>query len=377
MRIALFTTSFAPTVGGAEKQANLLADGLSRRGHQVVLFAPQAREGWTEPKRRYEVVRYVRLRSKTWLTRGWVSRLLGSLHAAKRFDVVHAHGVYPAAWLVARWCEKSGVPLVVRAYGGDILPGEETQQHWLRRLRTRKALQQAIVLLAQNSELGSLLAEASGASDRVIPLRNGVEVDLFAQDCKQVTEMRSRFGIYALTLSTFYKKKGLDVLLEAWAIVISHDFAKDCKLVICGHGPLEGQLKMQATRLGVNDSVIFLSGVNGEEKVALLQAARCYVSSARREPFSNAMLEALAAGCWLVATRTGGNIEIVQQSGRGELVPVEDAASLAKALCQSLQEDRCLHDRSSRMSAATPFSLELMLDNYEQEVLERCAVVGK
>ena len=368
MRIAIFTTSFYPTVGGAEKQAEMLARGLQQLGHEVVLFAPMPKYKNFKELDGIPIVRYPALRSKTWLLRSRVSALR-RIHQQNPFALVHAHGAYPAAWIVADWCVKNAVALAVRPYGGDILSNEEMQSFWLRRWRTRHALARANFLIAQNSELESLLSDYASKNAVVVRIRNGVEVDKYATSVPEAQDFRNRLGTFALTLSNFYEKKGLDTLLFAWAILQqkSHKHL----LVICGHGPLEHYLRELCVDLGIEHSVLFMGNVSGRDKIALLQACTCYVSSARREPFSNALLEALAAGAWLVATRTGGNIEVIEQTKRGELVAPEEPAELANVLLRCLENPPPALCEEQRRAVAAPFDWRHSIEKYQNEIIAR------
>jgi glycosyltransferase involved in cell wall biosynthesis len=368
MRIAIFTTSFYPTIGGAEKQADMLARGLQEKGHDVVVFAPEPKIKNFREQGGIQVVRYPRLRSKNWFLRGCLAPLLKA-HRETPFALIHAHGAYPAAWVVADWCKREFIPLAVRAYGGDILPDEEIQSSWLRRWRTRRSLASAKFLIAQNAELEEILAGFAGKNTTVIRIRNGVDIANFAKSQPASADFRASLGSYALTLSNFYEKKGLEILLKAWATVTAR--APRHRLVICGHGPLENSLRQLRKNLGLEDTVDFMGNVRGAEKVALLQACTCYVSSARREPFSNALLEALAAGAWLVATRTGGNIEVIEETKRGELVAPEDPAELANALLRCLENPPPALCEEQRRAVAAPFDWRHSIEKYQNEIIAR------
>ena len=127
-----------------------------------------------------------------------------------------------------------------------------------------------------------------------------------------------------LTLSRLHEKKGLDVLLAALAEL------PGCVAWIAGDGPLEGELKALATKLGVAGRVRFLGWRT--DRGALLGAADICVLPSRWEPFGTVMLEAWAAGTPLVAAASQGPAALINDDVNGLLVPVDDAPALAAAL---------------------------------------------
>jgi glycosyltransferase involved in cell wall biosynthesis len=359
MRFALLTTTFYPTLGGAEKQLDLLARGLLARGHDPVVIAPLVpgrNNGLDLP---YRVHRYPRLRSKRFGLR-WHARFLETLHREQPFDLVHAHGAYPAAYMAMGFARRHRLPLIVRAHGGDVLPDEAIGSSPRLRARMQRALAAADVLIAQNEEFVELLGHLSGHPDRVFRIGNGVEIELYQRPVDPNPHPAA--PPVALTLSTFYAKKGLDVLLDAWALVLPHH--PDAHLHLAGHGPDEGALRERVERLRLTGSVSFLGNIKGVDKTARLQSCAVYVSSARREVFSNALLEAAAAGCRLVATDVGANREVVSTVGNGELVPPDNAPLLAEALDRALCEGRPRLTPEQQRERMTPFSLDTALDRY-------------
>ncbi len=359
MRFALFTTTFHPTLGGAEKQLDLLARGLLARGHDPLVIAPLVPRKNNALDAPYAVHRFPRLRSKRFGLR-WHARFLRALHRANPFDIVHAHGAYPAAYMVHAFAQRHRLPLVIRAHGGDVLPGEPIAgSPWLRP-RLKRALAAGSVLIAQNAELAQILGSLSGHPERVVRIPNGINAPPYATPL--VPNPHLNDPPFAFTLSTFYPKKGLDLLLHAWALVAQSLPA--ARLVIAGHGPDGPALLRLRASLGLHALVEFPGDVTGPAKIGRLQACRVYVSSARREPFSNALLEAVAAGCPVVATATGGNIEIVQTTRSGALVPTEDVPALAQALIQAMSAPRPILQESEILARIAPYTADTMLDRY-------------
>jgi glycosyltransferase involved in cell wall biosynthesis len=132
-------------------------------------------------------------------------------------------------------------------------------------------------------------------------------------------------------------------LLDAFAV--ARRSVADLWLVIAGGGPLRAELEKRAAQLGVANHVRFL----GQRKDAprVIRAGTVYVSSSWSEGLGTSILEALAAGTPVVATRAGGADEMILPGRTGWLVAVRDSAALGKALVDCLQH----RDEALRMAA--------------------------
>lgn len=127
-----------------------------------------------------------------------------------------------------------------------------------------------------------------------------------------------------LTLSRLHEKKGLDIFLAALAELPA------CIAWIAGDGPLEGDLKALAARLGVTDRVRFLGWRT--DRGALLKAADLCLLPSRWEPFGTVMLEAWAAGTPLVAAASQGPSALIEDGANGLLVPIDNVAAIVAAV---------------------------------------------
>ena len=98
----------------------------------------------------------------------------------------------------------------------------------------------------------------------------------------------------------------------------------------------------------------------------VLRGFDVFVLPSLREGISNTILEAMASGLPVVATRVGGNPELVDEGGTGTLVPPSDPIQLAEAICAYLVDPSRMigHGRAGRKVAETRFSLSAMVDRY-------------
>lgn len=139
-------------------------------------------------------------------------------------------------------------------------------------------------------------------------------------------------GVYLCSIGRLVDQKGFDILIRALALQ-KH---KLHSLVILGEGPKRAHLTKLAHRLGVANRV-FLPGYYPPHEV--LKNAAGFVSSSRNEGSPNAIGDALAAGCPIVATDCPGATRHLLKGGRhGLLVSPEDATALSKALDHLLTE---------------------------------------
>lgn len=142
-----------------------------------------------------------------------------------------------------------------------------------------------------------------------------------------------------LAVGRLVPQKGFDLLIRAFHEVV-HRHPK-WSLVIVGGGPKEAELKDLSTKLLPPGSVLFTGAVKDPERY--YRTAGLFVLPSRFEGFPNSLLEAMAAGCAVIATDApGGMSEIVRHGVDGFLIPPEDVGALANAM------DRLMTDRDER-----------------------------
>jgi glycosyltransferase involved in cell wall biosynthesis len=157
-------------------------------------------------------------------------------------------------------------------------------------------------------------------------------------------------------------QKGHEYLVQAMQ-TLARQFPT-LQAVICGEGPLRGQLEAQVGRLGLEKSVHLLG--NRLDIGRCLSAADIFVLPSRWEGLPVALLEAMDAGLPVVATRVEGVEEVVEDGEQGVLVPPEDARVLADSIGQLVLEP----DRRARMGAAArariraTYTTDIMCEKY-------------
>ncbi len=285
-------------LGGTERQAALLVRHLRARGHEVEILASP----WAAAH---------------------AARVLAS-----RPDLVHAHllsGHAAAALLAAR---PLGIPVVVKVGAsrahGDVATSRATR---LGRAKLALAVRRAAGWIAPNEECADELRDAGVVSDRVRVIPNGVDLARFRPHTHPITPVVLFAGRLAL-------QKGIDRLVEAWPIVAAA--RPDARLLVAGDGPLRTEAERFArgrTDVEILDPVPDLASV--------FVRARVFVLPSRAEGVSNALLEAMAAGLAPVATRIGGNKEVIEGGG-GVLVDGEDPKALAEAVLMALKDSETI-----------------------------------
>jgi glycosyltransferase involved in cell wall biosynthesis len=146
-----------------------------------------------------------------------------------------------------------------------------------------------------------------------------------------------------ITVGRLVEQKGIDVLIAAWAKVVAE--LPDWRLVLVGDGPLTEELKEQARKLGVSDSIDWVGHVS--DPFPFLRGAKFFVMTSRFEGTPNALLEAMACGLpAVVSDSSPGPCELIGSGdgAAGVIVPVEDACATADAVIR-LARDETLRQR--------------------------------
>jgi glycosyltransferase involved in cell wall biosynthesis len=168
-----------------------------------------------------------------------------------------------------------------------------------------------------------------------------------------------------MTVGRLVTDKDQRTMIEAFALLKKQ--APNCSLVIKGIGALEAQLRAQVAEAGLGDSVRFLT-----ERVAierLLNTAHAFVLSSVREGMPTALLEAAACELPVVATRVGGNPEVVADGLSGYVVPPSDPHAMAQAMLGVMRlstEERAGMGQAGRRLVEKQYDFEIVTTQYEQ-----------
>jgi sugar transferase (PEP-CTERM/EpsH1 system associated) len=157
------------------------------------------------------------------------------------------------------------------------------------------------------------------------------------------------------------------VAFQAFAKLL--EVAPDARLLVVGDGPERERLERLAGK-----QVLFLG--NRLDVPAVLQALNIFVLPSLNEGISNTILEAMAAGLPVIATRVGGNSELVEEHVTGVLIAPNDAAAIAAELIRYATSEELvhLHGNQGRMRVTQLFTIHKMIEGYEQ-VYRRIASV--
>lgn len=275
---------------------------------------------------------------------------------SRRVSLFHSFDFYsnilgvPAARL-------AGVPAIIasqRELSDLRTPRERRIQGWFLRMAHRVAV---------NSEAVAeqLKRDGSAISAKVVVIPNGVDLERFVPAARPVA--RSAEPVTIGALANLRPEKGLEDLLEAAAVVLRA--RPDVRFVLWGEGPMRTDLERLITSLHLAGKVE-LPGPTATPEAAL-RALDIFVLPSRSESSSNALLEAMATGLPIVATRVGGTAGLIEHQRTGLLIPPRDPAALAQAI-RCLLDDPVLSDRiraEARAVVCSRFGSEQMLTRLE------------
>ena len=264
------------------------------------------------------------------------SLAFGALPLVKRlikdgfeFDLIDAHYYYPdgvAAGLLARWL---GKPFVVTARGSDV---NLISRYAFPRRLMKKTAEASSASIGVSKALVDQMARLGFPIEKLKVCRNGVDTDRFAPEDKLVS--RNRLGLSAfedrkilLSVGNLVELKGHDI-----AIQVLEQLDTSFHLLIVGTGSERQNLQNLANQLGLADRVLFAGRIANTELKWWYSAADVVVLCSSREGWPNVLLEAMACGTPVVATRVGGVPEIVANPVAGRLMDERSPAALVDAV---------------------------------------------
>lgn len=355
--------SSASSFGGGERYAIDLTNSLAARGHELfVAVRPES------PLIPYLQIPHSNI--KTFPLRNALdaqsARALAKLVKANQVDVVHAH--------MAR-------DYSLAAYASRARPETKflVTRHVLFPLNRihKRTLSRATKVIAVSSAVARLLSEQQLVPEEKIALiPNGIDVERYANACLEFDRtsfLKSKQlpveGLLVGSIGELRRLKRHDDFIRAASIVARA--IPSAHFVIAGvdtspNNENRNELVALVTQLNLADRVHFLGWLDDAEH--LLCALDAFVSASETESFGLSIAEAMATQTAVVATKTEGAQEVVEDQVSGLLVPIGDFEEMAHSLIDLLRDEqqrRTIGERAA-LRVKERFSLERMVDQVEK-----------
>ena len=347
--------------GGAEGFATALASALDRRRFDVTVCVTRRRGRVPDSLLQDAGVDVIHLQRDSMLSvRPWM-QLFRHLRQDGT-DILHGHMYGSNAWaaIIGRM---AGVPVVVAtehswSYGGRPIR-RLVDGYLIGRLVT------AFVAVS-SSDARSMVEVEHVPPHKVrliqtaLPRREGPDGDgaRFRREIGVGPDVPLIAAVASLT-----RAKALDVLVRAVAVLTAR--LPSARLVIAGDGPERRSLTALVEGLGIGDNVMLI-GRRGDV-ADILAACDAFALSSDHEGSPLAVIEAMDAGCAIVATEVGGVPDLLGRGGYGVLVPRRDPEALAGGILRVLEDRAFARDlgRSAQSQARQQYTLERAARRWE------------
>jgi len=295
--------------------------------------------------------------------------------------IVHSRNLAALEVTVPAWL--AGVPVRIHGeHGRDVgdLDGSNKTYQWVRRAYNPFVTH----WIALSRDLETYLTGRVGIPARkVTQICNGVDAERFHPAVPPAPTLEwCPFGSpehwLVGTVGRMQAVKDQPQLARAFirALQIAPELRSRLRLVMVGDGPLRAEAQEQLTAAGVAD----LAWLPGERHDVpdVLRGLDCFVLPSLAEGISNTILEAMASGLPVIATRVGGNPELVQEGQTGLLVPAGDPEAMARAIIDYAcnPEQARAAGRAGRAEIERRFSLDAMVGAYGS-LYDRCRGIDR
>jgi glycosyltransferase involved in cell wall biosynthesis len=357
--VAIFLSSFDP--GGTERQMIELIRRFDRQRFDVHVACFHRRGAW-------------------------LARAEEQAASVAEFPIRsfrHAHTLAEARRF-ARWCRDHGIAVVhtsdlyanifglpAAAMAGVPVRIGNRRELTIGKSAGQLALQRAAygcahVVVANSQAAAARLVRERVPMERVRVVPNGIALESYAPRPSDRPIRR------IVTVANLRPEKGHDTLIAAMPPVLRR--RPELEFVFAGDGPCRERLEALARTTRVADRVRFVG--HAEDVAGLLASSDLFVLPSRSEAFPNSVLEAMAAGLPVVATRVGGITELVEHQRTGVLVPPDDERALSFALLDLVQwpAHAARLGEAARSTVASRYSFDQMVSAFDRIYREQLAV---
>jgi glycosyltransferase involved in cell wall biosynthesis len=406
LHIALLSRSvIAHHLGGMETHGEALRRWLAEAGHRVTAITTALPQGPARIEDAWGETRYLAAGEPGAYSRVWGASLVEELlaiHERDAFDVVASQSAAAFPYLARRnqLPPQQRIPTVIMSHGtiATALPAH-LRDVWrrpvstlLRRLpedmriwwhdRRHIPLADHMTVLSDGDK-AAICRMFSIKGDRVTVIPNGVDTAVFSPSDATRSSARARIGlvddeIAVGILARLEPRKGQHVMLDALALPMLRDFARPIRLVLIGDGSSRDALRNRARNLGLAERVTFFGAAPHDDVAALLTGVDIVALPSLDEAMPLSLLEAMACGRAVVASRVGAVERVITDGVTGLLVPPDDSIALAQAVRRLARDPdyaKSIGERA-REDVVIHHDAALTLRRYEETLRRVAARVG-
>jgi len=280
-----------------------------------------------------------------------------------RIDLIHSH-----TWgtdFYGYWASKIlGIPMISTIHNRYYI-----FEKWSRRFSYKVFISQIKKIVAVSKDIQNLLREELKIPPQKVKLiYNGIDTHKF-ENKKDLKSLRKELNLSEEELilgnvGNLREVKDHHTLILSFHKVIT--LFPQAKLLIVGEGELKSSLVKLCAELGLENRVLFLG--HREDVNLLLGLMDLFILSSHSEGCSISLLEAMASGKPVIATRVGGNPELILDGKTGFLVPPAEPDKLAEKIIFLLKDEKLSMKmgEEGKKRVKEKFSLETMVKNYEE-----------
>ncbi len=332
--IVLAELAGSASYGGGERYLELLMSRLDRQQFRPLLICPEPgpfKKSMEQQGVSAQLVHLAPLVNPVALVR------LAGLLARERVGILQTHGLRSSAYgcLAGRL---AGVPVIIATIHNSLQDYPiSAAKRWMYRSILRQVIRLADRIICVSEDLRQdMIARAACNPDRTVTIHNGIDLTTLKPPADRLairTEFRVGAGPLLVVIGRLTEQKGHRYLVHALPHLLTE--WPHLKCLIVGQGELEQMIAAEANGLGIGACCLF-AGMR-RDIPAILAGADLLVLPSVSEGFPFVLLEALAVGCPVVASRVNGVPELVEHANTGRLVPPRDPNALAREIREILR----------------------------------------
>jgi glycosyltransferase involved in cell wall biosynthesis len=263
-------------------------------------------------------------------------RLAKKLMENNKYNLINTHFAIPTGPLGVKLSKNFNTKNILSIHGGDIYdPTKKLSPHknLILRRKVRKILNDSDIIVAQssNTKENAINYYSPNKEIKIIPL--AYEPSSFKKVSRKYLNLQNNKK-YLVGVGRLVKRKGFD-----FAIKTISKLPEEFELLIVGDGPEKDNLLTLANNLGVNNRIHLLGQLNEEKKFQYLSNSNLFFLSSVHEGFGIVLQEAMQVGIPIIATRNGGQKDLIEEGKNGYLISHGDINEASNKIQEALSKN--------------------------------------